>query len=47
MHPFFRKKKEEKSMKNKKLRALTEGAVMLAVGLVLNSVPIFRLPNGG
>ncbi|MBR0208256.1 MAG: energy-coupled thiamine transporter ThiT [Oscillospiraceae bacterium] len=34
-------------MKNKKLRALTEGAVMLAVGLVLNSVPIFRLPNGG
>ena len=34
-------------MKNKKLRTLSEGAIMLAVGLVLNSVPLFRLPNGG
>ena len=36
-------------MKNSKftLRALTEGAIFLALGLVLNLLPIFRLPNGG
>ena len=39
--------KKKLNMKNKKLRTLSEGAIMLAVGLVLNSVPLFRLPNGG
>ncbi|MEG1633537.1 MAG: energy-coupled thiamine transporter ThiT [Oscillospiraceae bacterium] len=29
------------------LRALCEGAVMLALALVLNAVKLYRLPNGG
>ena len=33
--------------KNLTLRALTEGAVFLALGLVLNMLTVFRLPNGG
>lgn len=33
--------------KNLTLRALTEGAIFLALGLVLNMLTIFRLPNGG
>ena len=30
-----------------KIRALTEGAVMLALALVLNAIKLFQLPNGG
>lgn len=33
--------------KNTNLRLLSEGAVMLALALVLNLLPLFRLPNGG
>ena len=34
-------------MKNKNLRALTEGAVLVALGFVLSFVKLYELPNGG
>lgn len=34
-------------MRDKKLRAMAEGAVMLALALVLNALKLFTLPNGG
>ena len=34
-------------MKNNKVRALCEGAIMLALALVLNAIKLFQLPNGG
>lgn len=34
-------------MKNKKLLALVEGAVMVALATVLSFIPIFKLPWGG
>lgn len=36
-----------KSNSHLKLRALCEGAVFLALALVLNALKLFRLPNGG
>ncbi len=33
--------------KNSNLRMLAEGAIMLALAVVLNMFPLFRLPNGG
>ncbi|MGI5976182.1 MAG: energy-coupled thiamine transporter ThiT [Candidatus Limivicinus sp.] len=36
-----------KSKSHLKVRALCEGAVMLAVALVLNAIKLFELPNGG
>lgn len=34
-------------MRNKKLRAMAEGAVLLALALVFNALKLFTLPNGG
>ncbi len=34
-------------MRNKRLRAMAEGAVLLALALVLNALKLFTLPNGG
>ena len=36
-----------KSQTKLKVRALCEGAVMLALALALNAVKLFELPNGG
>ena len=34
-------------MRNRKLRAMAEGAVLLALALVFNALKLFTLPNGG
>ncbi len=34
-------------MKNQQLRTMCEGAIFLALALVLNMLTLFRLPNGG
>ncbi len=34
-------------MRNKSLRLLTEGAIFLALAIVLNALKLFHLPNGG
>ena len=34
-------------MRSKKLRAMAEGAVLLAMALVMNALKLFTLPNGG
>lgn len=34
-------------MRNVKLRCLCEGAIMLALAMVLNAIKIWRMPNGG
>lgn len=35
------------TMRNQSLRCLTEGAIFLALAIVLNSLKLFHLPNGG
>ena len=49
LHPFFRKKKEEKTMKksNLTLRALTEGAIFVAAAQVLSMLKLWEMPWGG
>lgn len=46
---FFLSKKEKgkEKMSNKKIRAICEGAILLALALVLNALKLFRLPQGG
>ena len=34
-------------MRNKRLQAMAEGAVLLALALVFNALKLFKLPNGG
>ena len=41
------KAKGERKMRNRKLRAMAEGAVLLALALVFNALKLFTLPNGG
>ena len=38
---------KENSRARQSVRMLCEGAVMVALALVLNQLKIFRLPNGG
>jgi len=41
------KKQETMTASHRKIRALTEGAVMLALAMVLNALKIWQMPNGG
>lgn len=41
------KEEEKMTKKHLSLRALCEGAVMLALALVLNALKLYQLPNGG